>query len=334
MEILEDSNIVMVRSPWALVELNQIGYGWEKVDFSQYESVEAVISAIKEAYGGIGRRRKMVERFFNLKKGDIVITPFSGSIAIAIVEGQKTFDPSIPYGVNRIHVKYLTLDEKVSYIPRKVLETSLETRLKIRASNANLNEFRDEVVKHVQALESGNIHTWEKSIAQQADQAEENFKKELLSRLRSGKNIGISAGGIGLEKLVLELTELKGYTSKIPAKNEVSGIADADIVATKSNDLTGDIEALIIQVKHHNNKSSDWGIKQLIAYPEKDEYAFSRKLYITTASLSDESRELAEKNDIITIEGEDLVDWIYENVSLLSNKMISDLGIILKPVLY
>lgn len=332
-----EPQIILVRSPRELINKNQIGYGWENIDFSSYETDKELIEkGFKKQGYNLGRKTKQIKRYFNLKENDIVIVPVSGAIAIAIVEGTKSYlkNPLEKYSNNRIKVKYLSSSDKNIFIPRKSLTTALQSRLKIRMSIANLNEFRDEINQHIASLDKGEIHTWAKEVEQKESEAINLFKVKLLKRLKDGKNIGLSSGGYGLEKLVKELLTINGYQARISAKNATSGIEDIDVIATKSNELTSDVEALFIQVKHHNGRTSDWGIKQLIAYDVSEEdYAYFRKILITTGEVNDTDKQLAQDNEIIIIEGRILIDWIYNNIENLETNTKVSLGITSRPTL-
>jgi len=271
-----------------------------------------------------------------LKKDDIVIVPVSGAIAIGIVKGLKTYHktPVEGYSNNRIDVKYLSSNDGNMFIPRKSLTTALQSRLKIRMTIAILNEFKDEIKKHITSLNKGELHTWAKEVEKKESDAVDLFKKELLIRLQNGKKIGLSSGGYGLEKLVKELLEIQGYQARISAKNASSGIDDIDVIATKTNELTSDVEGLFLQVKHHNGNTNNWGIEQLKAYDiSNDDYAFYRKILITTGELSDIDKKLAHDNNIIVIEGIILVDWIYDNIEKLDISTKISLGITNRPSL-
>ena len=334
---MNEQNIILVRSPRELINQNQIGYGWEGIDFSSYVTVNDLIEiGFKEQGYNLGRKTKQIKRYYNLKENDIVIIPVSGAIAIARVEGTKSFlkNPSEKYSNNRIKVKYLSNSEKNIFIPRNSLTTALQSRLKIRMSIASLNEFKDEINKHIASLDKGEIHTWAKEVEEKESKAIDLFKTELLKRLKNGKNVGISSGGYGLEKLVKELLEVSGYQARISAKNASSGIEDIDVIATKTNELTSDVEGLFIQVKHHSGRTSDWGIKQLIAYDiSEEDYAFYRKILITTGNINDIDKKLAQDNEIIIIEGKSLIDWIYDNIEKLEVSTKVSLGITSRPSL-
>ena len=334
---MSEPQIILVRSSRELISQNQIGYGWENIDFSSYSTdSELIEKGFKNQGNDLGRKTKQVRRYFNLKENDIVIIPVSGAIAIAIVEGTKTYakNPPEKYSNNRIEVKYLSNSDKNIFIPRKSLTTALQSRLKIRITIANLSEFRDEINKHIEALDKGEIHTWAKEVEQKESEATDLFKNELLKRLKNGKKIGLSSGGYGLEKLVKELLDIQGYQAKISAKNASSGIDDVDVIATKTNELTSDAEGLFIQIKHHNGNTSNWGIKQLIAYEISSyDYVFYRKILITTGEVSDEDKQLAQDNEIIIIEGNVLVDWIYDKNKKLNVDTKVLLGVTSRPSL-
>ncbi|UOO86504.1 restriction endonuclease [Neisseria arctica] len=143
-------------------------------------------------------------------------------------------------------------------------------------------------------------------------------------------NTWLAAGGNGLERLVKELLEIEGYSAKIESKNQSSGIADIDISAEKIDRFNQC--RLLIQVKHHKGETNSHGLKQLIAYDDNDE-TDAQKWLITTADLSDASKQLAEANQIRVMNGKALVDWIDESLEYLSVGTKQRLGIINVPQL-
>lgn len=326
----------LVRSPRALIEKHQIGYGWASVNFSAYETLEDLFG---NGFAGKDTRRlrNQIKRYFNLKSGDVVIVPLAKVVAFAVVEGTKShsIDPNIKYGENRISVNYLTdKDGNVAYFPRRDLQTKLETRLKIRTSIASLDGFSGELETIVSDLKLHKIYTASKEIAEKREQEIYDFKRSLLQRLKSGEKIWIDANGRGLEELVQEIFQAHDYDTHIPGKNKVKGVADVDVIATKANNLTGDLEATLIQVKHHRGATDIHGIKQLADYEyEIDTYDYYRKVLVTTALVEKEEREEAATQNIKVIDGEALVDWIYDNINGLSENTQKKLGVILEPSL-
>ena len=184
-------NFVMVRSP-KLITHNQIGYGWSQVDFSQFDTVADLIS---KGFKDIdrGRQTNQIKRYFNLKQGDYVVVPFSGSIAIAEVVGQKSHHPitkGLRYGENRITVSYLKHKDGY-FIPRKNLSTALQNRLKIRTTICDLNAFSEELYKHIESIKNDKLYTWNTEQEQKLAESTETFKAQLLTRLRNNKDINL-----------------------------------------------------------------------------------------------------------------------------------------------
>ena len=325
-------NFVMVRSP-KLIKNNQIGYGWASVNFSQFETVTDLID---KGFKDIdrGRQTNQIKRYFNLKQGDYVIVPFSGSIAIAEVVGQKSYHPitkGLPYGENRISVRYLKHKDGY-FIPRGNLSTALQNRLKIRITVCDLNEFSDELYKHIESIKNDKLYTWNNEQELKIQQNTEKFKVDLLSRLRSNKDINLQSGGIGLEHLIKEILEAKNYTARIPAKNEKSGIQDVDVIATRFSEFSEKKEGIFIQVKHHEGTTGNRGIRQVAEYEiNENDYTHIDRVLITTAEFK--NTDFAELHDVTVLAGADFVNWIYDNLNLLSDDSLSSLGISSLPTL-
>ncbi|QEY27206.1 hypothetical protein D0T92_08685 [Neisseria zalophi] len=162
--------------------------------------------------------------------------------------------------------------------------------------------------------------------------------------MRKG-SIWLEAGGRGLEELIREMLKIDGYQAKIKSKKQLSGIADIDIEAKKQASGIADIDTevekknrfskthLLIQAKHHKGETNGHGLKQLIAYKDKDDDVDCQKWLITTAKVSDKNKQLAEQHNINIMEGEELVDWIYESIPHLSEKTKQALGIMEIPSL-
>lgn len=329
---MTQTNFMMVRSP-NLLKNNQIGYGWGSVDFSQFDNTTDLM---KQGFKGVdvGRQTNQIKRYFNLKQGNYVIVPFSGAIAIAEVVGEKSHQPiteGIQYGENRISVRYLKHKDGY-FIPRSNLSTALQNRLKIRMTVCDLNEFSDELYKHIESIKNDKLYTWNTEQELKLQQNTEKFKAELLSRLRSNKGINLQSGGIGLEHLIKEILEAKNYTTHIPAKNERSGIQDVDVIATRFSEFSEKKEGIFIQVKHHAGTTDNHGIKQVAEYEiNEDDYSQIDKVLITTADFK--NNDFADLHNVTVLAGADFVNWIYENLNLLSNDSLLSLGISSLPTL-
>lgn len=329
---MSDFKYLLVRSP-NLIKESQIGYGWGNVNFSDFDTFKDLI---EKGFAGInrGRQTNQIKRFFNLKKGDYVIVPFSGSFAIAEVIGQKSHYPvmkDVPYGENRISVRYLK-HENGHFIPRSSLSTALQNRMKIRMTVCDLSEFADELEKHIEQLKIGNLYTWNIEQELRLNKRAEDFKSEMLKRLRNNKDINLKSGGLGLEYLIEDILESKGYNVHIPAKNERSGVEDVDVVATRMSEFSAKKEVLLIQVKHHSGTSGMHGVNQLAAYDlDDEEYSNIEKVLLTTAEFK--NMETAESNNITVLAGMEFVTWLYENLEHVSSDNLSKLGISTMPTL-
>lgn len=329
---MTQTNFMMVRSP-KLIKNNQIGYGWNIVDFSQFDNITDLI---KQGFKGVdvGRQTNQIKRYFNLKEGDYVIVPFSGTIAIAEVIGQKSHYPiteGIQYGENRISVRYLKHNDGY-FIPRSNLSTALQNRLKIRMTVCDLSEFSDELYKHIESIKNDKLYTWNTEQELKLQQNTEKFKADLLSRLRSNKDINLRSGGIGLEYLIKEVLEAKGYKAHIPAKNEKSGIQDVDIIATRLSEFSEKKEGIFIQVKHHAGTTDNHGIRQVAEYEvNEDDYSQIDKVLITTADFK--NNDFANLHNVTVLAGADFINWIFDNLEYLSEDSLLALGISSLPTL-
>ena len=326
-------NYVLVRSPLKVVRQDKVGYGWKKVNFSEYQSAKDVITAIKANYeNGIGRKANMVKQFFNLKPDDIVIVPLSKSFAIGKIEGQKFYDEALAndYASNLVSVKFFRDTQgNVLRISRKTLSTKLETRLKIKSAIANLNDFSDEIQKIITNILENGSYLQDSYLLQKQEEAIDNFKTDLLSAIVKG-TVTLDAGGKGIEDLIAKLLKLEGYQSSVQAKNAISGLADVDIIGIKTDAFV--TSTLLIQAKHHQGTTSNHGIKQLIEFDDEN-YKNPKKILITTAKVSDETSELARINNIQIIGGEEFMDILYPHIRKLPEKFKNQLGIIDMPML-
>ncbi len=329
---MPQTKFMMVRSP-KLIKNNQIGYGWGNVDFSKFDnSTDLMKQGFKDV--DVGRQTNQIKRYFNLKEGDYVIVPFSGTIAIAEVIGERSHYPitkGIQYGENRISVRYLKHNDGY-FIPRINLSTALQNRLKIRMTVCDLSEFSDELYKHIESIKNDKLYTWNTEQELKLQQNTEKFKADLLSRLRSNKDINLQSGGIGLEHLIKEILEAKGYKAHIPAKNEKSGIQDVDVVATRFTEFSGKKEGIFIQVKHHDGTTDNHGIKQVAEYEVNEEdYSQIDKVLITTGDFKDNN--FADLRNVTVLAGADFVNWIFDNLEYLSKESLLSLGISSLPTL-
>lgn len=334
---MEKNKVILVRSERKLIESAYVGYGWKNVNFSLHSTVELLL---KDGFNGvnIGRKRKQITMFYNLKKDDIVIVPVGGAVAIGIVDGEKTYhqNSDIKNSYNRIKVNFFKNSKnQVLYVPRNQLNTDLERRLKIRMSIANLEHWNETIKTIIIGLKEGEIPTWDSAMLVKEEKAKSEFIHQLEERLRTEKGLGISAGGYGLEKIINEMFQAKGYDSEIPSKNSRPKGEDVDIIARKSDEFGELGEIYLIQVKHHRGTTPRIGLDQLKKCndSENDENNIYKKVLITTAIVSDTLKEEAKRENITIVEGLELAQWIYDNLELLSSVTKRSIGIGEIPIL-
>ncbi len=342
-----EKNIILVRSAHQLIGMNLIGYGWENIDFSSYDSGKDLIKrGFKEKGINFGRKRKQIEKFRNIKSGDIIVVPMNKAIAIGIATNNRSYIASenldIPYSSNRIEVDFFGKDSKVINILRSELDMNLEQRLKIRTTIADLNDFKEEILKIVERIQKGEDYEWSTIFAEKEEKAKNDFIKSMLRRMRTGKGLGIRAGGTGLETLIEEIFKAKDYETFIPSKNSKNRknklIADVDIVAYKNGEFSTKGELILIQAKHHKGTTSNHGIMQLEAIQEysfgkygefsEDDYTIKKILITTAKKDSDENNSI-----VYIINGQNFSEWLYNNIYLLSKDTRERLGISEVPTL-
>ncbi len=196
----------------------------------------------------------------------------------------------------------------------------MQRRLRVRGTTiADLEEFATEIDQLFKGED------FDVTFNKRRFEYIEGFKKNLLENIQSGKT-NLEAGGYGLEKLVKELLEIDGYIAEIPSKQRFSGFADADIEATKEDFLV--TEKLLVQVKHHFGTTGTWGAQQLVKIYESEKDLFSeyRLVLVTSGDPSGELKELCDKKDIILVDGNDLIEWIFKSLPEMqfeTKKMLS-----------
>lgn len=325
---MPEPRVFLVRSPYELVDLDQAGYGWPQLNFSEFESLDELISTVRTRDIDVGRQLNQIKRFYSIKSGDIVIVPLPRAIAIGYATGTKSYEKGIDYGENRIGVNFLRHeDDTILRIARTDLTGAFSSRLKIRMTVVSLGEFKDEVMSIIERTKSNGATALDSHVQALEEKAQQQLKQQLLQNICSGKTY-LESGGYGLEKLVAELLRAEGYDAKILDKATFEGNADADIFAVREDRFSS--TTLLVQVKHHGGITGFQAVRQLEAI---DEELQAQKWIVTSAKMSQSAKEAAELQGINVIEGEGLVDWIVEQAGNLSPKTLLKLGISSVPTL-
>jgi len=318
-----------------------VAVGWSGVDLSKYLSIDDLFLDPKMNYLNeisqqtAGRHKAQIMRFLSINEGNKVVIPVSGGIFLAIATKQRKYIPEQIGNdqANAVIVDYVKGENnEVLYISRDSLSEGLQRRLRVRGMTiSNLNEFGEEIEKYFIKGQIEKIaYSWNEDIESLQNGKVLEFKKKLLDNIRFGKT-NLKTGGIGLENLVKELTELEGYSSNIPSKRAFPSFADADVIAVKADKFSE--SKLLFQIKHHSGVSGAWGISQLLEIKKTlpDDFLNHQLVFITSADIAEDVEKISEDNNIIVIDGEALVDWIYELIDKISRTTKLKLGIIEIP---
>ena len=318
----------LVRTIPELVQKGIVGIGWSDIDFSTIKTGEEALKIVSEKYP-IGRRGNQIRRFFNIKDGDLIVASLPYSVAIGKATGGIFYDQSHKNGWPNQRLVEFPKDEngRIITIPRSSFSEAFQRRLRVRGMTVNsLDEFMGDIIDAYEKVSGGADFSWSQAVAEKVEATEEEFKRQLLKNIQSGKT-NLQTGGIGLEHLVKELLELEGYQSAVLSKRAFPSFADADVKATRSDACVS--VQLLVQVKHHQGFSNQHGLNQLeeILKSEISEYQDTQLVFCTSASVSDDFTTRAELSNINVIDGEGLVDWIIQNMDGLSERTKSSLGI-------
>ena len=331
----KDRKYYLVRTNRDLAEKSIIGIGWSDFNFSNYSDTEKLIKDIDNLYG-IGRRGNQIRRFNRIEKDDIIIVPLPWCVAIGIAKEGLFYDKN-DYSRDKANQRNVTFefdkDGNLKTINRTEFSEAFQRRLKVRGMTVNdISEFKSEIDSAITSQNEGKTFSWSNTIQNMLIEKEYDFKEVLFKNIQSGRT-NLQSGGIGLEHLVKELLIIEGYDADVLSKRAFNSFADADVKASKEDRFSSD--NLLVQVKHHQGISGDWGIKQLeeIKRLSQKDYSDHILIFVTSAEVTTDLRKKAESLSIRVIDGHELADWIYENLNKLNQDIKNKLGICEVPTL-
>ncbi|HWY50673.1 MAG TPA: restriction endonuclease [Chthoniobacterales bacterium] len=258
------------------------------------------------------------------------MAPIPYAVAIGKATGGLFFDQTY-YDKDRANQRSVAFprkeDGRVICIPRSSFSEAFQRRLRVQGMTVNdLGEFGDEIQAALTSIEKGTDHSWVNQLHEEIGRQQSEFKRKLLTNIQSGKT-NLRTGGIGLENLICELLTIEGYKARVFSKRHFGSFADADVQASRS-DRCASVH-LLLQVKHHQGFSDAHGIDQLkeIQKAHEEEYDDHQRVFVTSASVSEEVLKAALEADITVIGGLELADWISEHIEKLSKETKLMLGI-------
>ncbi len=300
-------------------------------DFAEKALIDKVLEGdrnhfdnqFKARWSRIPRSRHQLWRFLHFQKGDVVIVPCWGTLFVCEITGDRPLpisevntDHLRTWGNKQVHSDGgLLLSEngkaydlgfarKVKLLHREVprakyANAKLSSRLKIRCTNASLNDLKKSVDSCIaDFVEKRPIHLHSILL--------ERSTGPLLDAIKSSLNPD------KFEKLIKSYFQTIGATQvRIPAKNARTKVGDADIVAVFDH-----IKVIIyVQAKFHQGKTSAWGARQILDYRIQQQsngngYTKIAWLLSTADAFTDGAIRTAAEHGIQLINGREFTEMI------------------------
>ena len=312
---------------------NAVAVGWSDWNLSQMteQEIEQQIGKACDEWCFApqlrGKKINEIKRFKGIKKGDYILVPHWNNVWLAIADDEFIYDEKSKNCdlANQLKVKFLKdKNGNNRCVARNQLSERLSRRLHLRGATVlELYDFKDEIEK----IFNDDAYSVSKSAAEHEYQLTNTFKHKLLENICNG-DVYLKSGGIGLEELVCELFECDKFEAHILSKRAFKSYGDADVEATSK------FISVLAQVKHHNGNTGIWGIEQLKEIKKNGEdKGYDKLMLITSGTVNDNVQQEAEKYGIMFMDGEQLVDWIYENLNDLSAETKARLKISIAPII-
>lgn len=231
----------------------------------------------EDRWGGKYRTRYNLWRFLcEFQEGDWILVPSWGVFSVYEIVGKPIYAGRadigelvawnkkrvIPSGEDNRYLKYedgIGIDIgfviKVKEIEKDISRTDyaenrLLSRLKMRQTNANISDLKDEIENAVNRHQSANpINIYSESLNRMSE-----CLKEVIDNFVSPDQF---------EQLIKSYFERIGADEvQIPSKSDGEGIADADVVARFDNLK----QYVFCQAKHHSGTTGKWAVDQIAEY--------------------------------------------------------------------
>lgn len=278
---------------------------------------------VNEKHWGLPRTRYNLWRYlYEFKVGDYVLVPMYRTFSLYKIVGEAKLSGQLKETItsnnNTIEGdgnKLLFNGEPIDLgflIPVKLVEgnisrskyadSSLTSRMKIRQTNANINDLKKNVKD---AVERAKLNKPISLYSEIIDSMKEVLITEIRSKLDENK----------FETLIAwYLKKIGADQVKIPSKNEVikSQYADGDIVA--EFDVLEIV--LAVQAKYHSGKTDSWGVQQIDMYgkdlQENMDKEYNHLNWVISAAdnFTDEAISLASEKNIRLINGTEFAEML------------------------
>ncbi len=274
-----------------------------------------------------GKKINEIKRFKDIKMGDYILVPHWNNVWLAVAGDEFIYEEESKNCDLANQLKVAFLKDKNGNnrcVARNQLSERLSRRLHLRGATVlDLCDFKDEIEK----IFNDDTYSVSKAAAEYENQLTETFKHKLLENIRKG-DVYLKSGGVGLEELVRELFECDKFEAHVLSKRAFKGYGDADVEAVSR------FISILAQVKHHDGDTGVWGIEQLKEIKKNGEdEGYDKLILITSGVVGDDVKQEAEKYDIMMMDGEQLIDWIYENLNNLSAETKTKLKISTAPMI-
>lgn len=259
-----------------------------KNDGDQFDTV------YREIYKGEIWRSRYSLWYFTcvMKENDIVVIPRDGGFSVCKLIGNVSIS-------NLKDERDIGFEWRVEKIvpfcgPRESYATTgMLSRMKIFQTTACINDLKDDVESAISRFKEKKPFSLSAELSQKC--------YDLLDKHGSPEH---------LERLLANYFTSLGCTTSILPKNYSDKIGDCDVSAVfPALHLT-----ISVQVKKHWGETGDWAVKQISEYAQhlkRDEevkdsnWAYMNWVVSFARDFSDDAKELARKNGVILINGDD-----------------------------
>jgi restriction endonuclease Mrr len=320
---------------YPLIEKGILSVGWSELSDENFldqcaGNWENLDKAYKARGWDLSRSRYSLMRFiFDMRKDDFVLVPSWGKFSIYKILDDKAFsiekldttdlkdwNENIIFKSNGYLYKkdestednlvdlgfFHKVEPIVKEVPRnEYADQALTSRMKIRQTNADINDLKDSILKSIRSFEAKepiNLHSLI------LENATNNVLELIHKQLDPDK----------FESLIKWYFERTGASNVIiPPKNERDKKGDADIVATYEPIRT----IIYVQAKKYVGETDSWAFEQINEYKKfkesmDDGYSKIGWVISTADKFSDDCMEAAQEAHILLINGRQFSTMLLE----------------------